>query len=106
MTTKLKTLIGAVVAASVLSLSLPLSVGWGMKQDIHPGYTHPDEVSSKNLKTWSRQSIVVPEMVGLTIAVHNGRMQVPVSINEDMVGHKLGEFARTTTFRSSSGDNK
>ena len=51
------------------------------------------------IKTWSRRSMVMPEMVGLTIAVHNGRQHVPVLINEDMVGHKLGEFAPTRTYR-------
>ena len=50
------------------------------------------------IRTWSRRSMVVPEMVGLTIAIHNGRQHVPVLINEDMVGHKLGEFAPTRTF--------
>ena len=52
----------------------------------------------KPIKTWSRRSMVSPSMVGLTIAVHNGRQHVPVFINEDMVGHKLGEFAPTRTF--------
>ena len=51
------------------------------------------------IKTWSRRSMVSPDMVGLTIAVHNGRQHVPVLINEDMVGHKLGEFAVTRTYR-------
>ena len=58
------------------------------------------------IKTWSRRSMVVPEMVGLTIAVHNGRAHVPVLISENMVGHKLGEFAMTRTFRSHAGDKK
>lgn len=58
------------------------------------------------IKTWSRRSMVLPDMVGLTIAVHNGRQHVPVRINEDMVGHKLGEFAMTRTFRTHSGDRK
>lgn len=58
------------------------------------------------IKTWSRRSMVVPEMVGLTIAVHNGRSHVPVFISENMVGHKLGEFALTRTFRLHSGDRK
>ena len=58
------------------------------------------------IKTWSRRSMVMPEMVGLTIAVHNGRQHVPVLINEEMVGHKLGEFAATRTFRGHSGDRK
>ena len=58
------------------------------------------------IKTWSRRSMVMPEMVGLTIAVHNGRQHVPVSINEDMVGHKLGEFAPTRTYRGHAADKK
>ena len=51
------------------------------------------------IKTWSRRSTILPEFVGLTVAVHNGRQHVPVYINENMVGHKLGEFAMTRTFR-------
>ena len=58
------------------------------------------------IKTWSRRSMVIPEMVGLTIAVHNGRQHVPVLINENMVGHKLGEFALTRTFRGHVADRK
>ncbi len=58
------------------------------------------------IKTWSRRSMIVPEMVGLTIAVHNGRNHVPVFISENMVGHKLGEFALTRTFKMHSGDRK
>ena len=58
------------------------------------------------IKTWSRRSMVLPDMVGLTIAVHNGRQHVPVVINEDMVGHKLGEFAPTRTYRGHAGDRK
>ncbi|MFU0842185.1 MAG: 30S ribosomal protein S19 [Burkholderia sp.] len=59
------------------------------------------------LKTWSRRSTIVPEFVGLTIAVHNGRQHVPVFINENMVGHKLGEFAMTRTFHGHpTGDKK
>ncbi len=58
------------------------------------------------IKTWSRRSMVSPDMVGLTIAVHNGRQHVPVLINEDMVGHKLGEFAATRTFRGHAADKK
>ena len=58
------------------------------------------------IKTWSRRSMVSPDMVGLTIAVHNGRQHVPVVINEDMVGHKLGEFAVTRTFKGHSVDKK
>ena len=55
------------------------------------------------IKTWSRRSMISPEMVGLTIAVHNGKQFVPVFINENMVGHKLGEFAPTRIFRSHGG---
>ena len=62
--------------------------------------------SKKPIKTWSRRSMIVPEMVGLTIAVHNGRQHVPVLVNENMVGHKLGEFAITRTFKGHSGDKK
>ncbi len=58
------------------------------------------------IKTWSRRSMVIPEMVGLTIAVHNGRQHVPVLINENMVGHKLGEFALTRTYRGHAADKK
>ena len=58
------------------------------------------------LRTWSRRSMVVPELVGLTIAVHNGRQHVPVFISEDMVGHKLGEFAPTRTYRGHAADRK
>ena len=58
------------------------------------------------LRTWSRTSTVFPEMVGHTIAVHDGRKHVPIFITEQMVGHKLGEFAPTRTFRGHSGDRK
>ena len=60
----------------------------------------------KPIKTWSRRSMVIPEMVGLTIAVHNGKQHVPVFINENMVGHKLGEFALTRTFKGHAADRK
>ena len=60
----------------------------------------------KPIKTWSRRSTIFPEMVGLTIAVHNGRQHVPVSINEEMVGHKLGEFAVTRTYKGHVADKK
>lgn len=58
------------------------------------------------IRTWSRRSLIVPDMVGLTIAVHNGRQHIPVLISENMVGHKLGEFAATRTFKGHSGDRK
>lgn len=58
------------------------------------------------IKTWSRRSMISPDMLGLTIAVHNGKQHIPVFITEDMVGHKLGEFAATRTFKGHSGDKK
>lgn len=58
------------------------------------------------IKTWSRRSMILPDMVGLTIAVHNGRQHVPVLVNEEMVGHKLGEFAVTRTYRGHAADRK
>lgn len=58
------------------------------------------------IKTWSRRSMIMPEMVGLTIAVHNGRQHVPVLVNEEMVGHKLGEFALTRTYKGHVADKK
>jgi len=62
--------------------------------------------SRRPIKTWSRRSMVTPDMVGLTIAVHNGRQHVPVLVTENMVGHKLGEFASPRTFKGHSGDRK
>jgi len=69
-----------------------------------------DTAAEKNdrrpIKTWSRRSMIMPQMVGLTIAVHNGRQHVPVLVNEEMVGHKLGEFAATRTYRGHVADKK
>ena len=62
--------------------------------------------SSRVIKTWSRRSTIVPEMVGITLAVHNGRKFVPVFISEEMVGHKLGEFSPTRTFYGHASDKK
>ena len=62
--------------------------------------------SKKPIKTWSRRSMVIPDMIGLTIAVHNGRQHVPVLISDNMIGHKLGEFAPTRTFRGHAADKK
>jgi small subunit ribosomal protein S19 len=62
--------------------------------------------TKRPIKTWSRRSMILPEMVGLTIAVHNGKAHVPVLVNENMVGHKLGEFAATRTFKGHTGDKK
>jgi small subunit ribosomal protein S19 len=58
------------------------------------------------IKTWSRRSTLIPDFVGVTFSVHNGRKFIPVLVNEDMVGHKLGEFAPTRTFNGHSGDKK
>ena len=60
----------------------------------------------KPIKTWSRRSMIIPNMIGLTIAVHNGRQHVPVLISDEMVGHKLGEFAPTRTYRGHVADKK
>ena len=65
-----------------------------------------DSNSRKPIKTWSRRSMIVPDMIGLTIAVHNGRQHVPVLVNENMIGHKLGEFAATRTFKGHVADKK
>ena len=77
--------------------------------DHHLAKKVTDSVESNNkrpIKTWSRRSMILPEMVGLTIAVHNGKQHVPILINDQMIGHKLGEFAQTRTFRGHSGDRK
>jgi small subunit ribosomal protein S19 len=65
-----------------------------------------DNNLKKIIKTWSRRSTVLPEMIGHTVAVHNGKKFIPIFIAEDMVGHKLGEFSPTRTFHSHSGDRK
>lgn len=65
-----------------------------------------EEGIKKPIKTWSRRSMIIPQMVGLTIAVHNGREHVPVFLTENMVGHKLGEFALTRLFRGHAADKK
>ncbi len=64
------------------------------------------ENSKRPIKTWSRRSIIIPDMIGLTIAVHNGKQHVPVFVTEHMVGHKLGEFAATRTYRGHAADKK
>jgi small subunit ribosomal protein S19 len=62
--------------------------------------------SGRVIKTWSRRSTIIPEMVGITLAVHNGRKFIPVFVSENMVGHKLGEFSPTRTFYGHAGDKK
>ena len=64
------------------------------------------ENSKRPIKTWSRRSMIVPDMIGLTIAVHNGRQHVPVLVSENMIGHKLGEFAPTRTYKGHVADKK
>lgn len=85
------------------------SVSKGPFIDIHL-LRKVEEAAAKNdrkpIKTWSRRSVIVPKMVGLTLAVHNGRAHVPVFVLEEMVGHKLGEFVLTRVFRGHSGDRK
>jgi|TARA_B100001029_G_scaffold167612_1_gene160948 small subunit ribosomal protein S19 len=86
---------------------MPRSLKKGPFVDLHL-LKKVEMAASKNdkkpIKTWSRRSMITPEMVGLNIAVHNGRQHVPIFIQEDMVGHKLGEFVLTRTFRMHSGD--
>jgi small subunit ribosomal protein S19 len=88
---------------------VPRSVRKGPFVDLHL-VKKVDEARATNskrpIKTWSRRSMVLPDMVGLTIAVHNGRQHVPVLITDNMVGHKLGEFSATRTFKGHSGDRK
>ena len=64
------------------------------------------ENSKRPIKTWSRRSMILPDMVGLTLAVHNGKQHIPVLISEEMVGHKLGEFSPTRTFKGHIADKK
>lgn len=88
---------------------MPRSLKKGPFIDLHLMKKVEDAIASNNkrpLKTWSRRSMVSPDMVGLTIAIHNGRQHVPVYVTEDMVGHKLGEFAPTRTFRGHVADKK
>ncbi|WP_263081748.1 30S ribosomal protein S19 [Endozoicomonas sp. Mp262] len=88
---------------------MPRSLKKGPFIDLHLLKKVEDAADSGNkrpIKTWSRRSMIIPTMVGLTIAVHNGRQHVPVFVTEDMVGHKLGEFAATRTYRGHAADKK
>jgi len=88
---------------------VPRSIKKGPFVDLHLANKVSAARAANNkrpIKTWSRRSMIVPDMVGLTIAVHNGRAHVPVLVTENMVGHKLGEFAPTRTFKGHSGDRK
>jgi len=88
---------------------VPRSVSKGPFVDLHllkKVQVAAETNNRKPIKTWSRRSMVLPEMLGLTIAVHNGRQHVPVFITEDMVGYKLGEFAPTRTYKGHAADKK
>ncbi len=86
---------------------MPRSIRKGPFIDHHLYKKVQEAVETKNrrpIKTWSRRSMIIPEMIGLTIAVHNGKIHVPILITENMIGHKLGEFALTRTFRGHVAD--
>lgn len=88
---------------------MPRSVKKGPFIDLHLLKKVEEAVatnSRKPIKTWSRRSTVLPQMVGLTLAVHNGKQHIPILVSENMVGHKLGEFAITRTFRGHAGAKK
>lgn len=88
---------------------MPRSLKKGPFVDSHLLDKVQSAIETKNrkpIKTWSRRSMIVPDMIGLTIAVHNGRQHVPVFVSENMVGHKLGEFAGTRTYRGHAADKK
>jgi|TARA_Y100000815_G_scaffold33021_1_gene27565 small subunit ribosomal protein S19 len=88
---------------------VPRSLKKGPFIDFHLMKKVQDAVEKNDkrpIKTWSRRSMISPDMIGLTIAVHNGRQHVPVFVSEDMVGHKLGEFSSTRTYRGHVADKK
>lgn len=88
---------------------MPRSIKKGPFVDLHLMKKVEEAQASRSkrpIKTWSRRSMIVPDMIGLTLAVHNGRLHVPILVSENMVGHKLGEFVPTRTFRGHSGDRK
>lgn len=88
---------------------MPRSIRKGPFVDIHLAKKVEAAQASnvkKPIKTWSRRSMILPDMIGLTIAVYNGRQHVPVMINENMIGHKLGEFSPTRTYRGHVADKK
>ncbi len=88
---------------------MPRSIKKGPFVDLHLARkvaAIADSKTKRPIKTWSRRSMVTPDMIGLTIAVHNGRQHVPVFVSENMVGHKLGEFSPTRTFKGHLADRK
>ncbi len=88
---------------------MPRSIKKGPFIDHHLQKKVEDAVNTNNrkpIKTWSRRSMIIPDMLGLTIAVHNGRLHIPVLVSENMIGHKLGEFAPTRTYKGHVADKK
>ena len=88
---------------------MPRSIKKGPFIDLHlikKVQVAQESQSKKPIKTWSRRSMIIPDMIGLTIAVHNGRQHVPVLVSENMIGHKLGEFASTRTYKGHVADKK
>ena len=88
---------------------MPRSINKGPFVDHHLVKKISDTIDSgtkKPIKTWSRRSMVIPDMIGLTIAVHNGKQHIPVLVSDNMVGHKLGEFAPTRTYKGHQSDKK
>jgi small subunit ribosomal protein S19 len=88
---------------------VPRSLKKGPFVDLHLAKKVQTSIQTNDkrpIKTWSRRSLITPDFVGLTISIHNGRQHIPVFVTEDMVGHKLGEFAITRTFRGHAADKK
>lgn len=88
---------------------MPRSIKKGPFVDVHlmkKVVVAQENQSKKVIKTWSRRSTVTPDMIGLTFAIHNGKKFIPVFVTENMVGHKMGEFSPTRTYRSPAGDKK
>ncbi|MDO4436093.1 MAG: 30S ribosomal protein S19 [Cardiobacteriaceae bacterium] len=88
---------------------MPRSLKKGFFIDLHLAKKVEEAVEKNNkkpIKTWSRRSMITPDMIGLTIAVHNGKQHVPVLVSEDMIGHKLGEFVPTRNYRGHAADKK
>ena len=88
---------------------MPRSLKKGFFIDLHLAKKVENAVTTNNkkpIKTWSRRSMITPEMIGLTIAIYNGKQHIPILVSEDMIGHKLGEFAPTRNYRGHAADKK
>lgn len=88
---------------------MPRSLKKGFFIDLHLAKKVESAVTTNNkkpIKTWSRRSMITPEMIGLTIAIYNGKQHIPILVSEDMIGHKLGEFAPTRNYRGHAADKK